>query len=68
MSERERINAGTAEPIITARVKEFCRMSGIGRRKVFELIKSGELKSIKFGRLTLIDVGAYKELLLHGKP
>lgn len=67
MSERALTVQGLAEPIITARIKEFCRISGIGRRKVFELIKSGELKSIKLGRITLINVEAYRKFV-NDKP
>ncbi len=56
----ERVTIQAAEPLITARVAEFCRMSGISKRQVYRMIKAGELKSVKFGTLRLINVEAYR--------
>ena len=56
-----RSNTGNgAEPIITARVADFCRMSGISKRQVYRMIKAGELQSVKFGTIRLINVEAYR--------
>lgn len=37
-------------------ISSFCRLSGLGRTKVYELIKAGDLHSRKCGRRTLITV------------
>ncbi len=57
----ERINAGTAaaEPIITAPVDAFSRMSGISRDLVYDMLKQGSLESIKIGRKRLIVIASY---------
>jgi excisionase family DNA binding protein len=44
------------------RVEEVARQLGIGRTKVFELIRSGELRSVKLGgarRVSATAVQAY---------
>jgi hypothetical protein len=43
--------------IITTTIPEFCRISGIGRSKTYEMIATGDLESILCGgrRLILID-------------
>ncbi len=37
-------------------VNEFCRTFGIGRTKAYEVLKSGQLRSVKVGSRTLIDM------------
>lgn len=39
---------------ITVRVREACRLTGIGRSKLYELIAAGEIEIIKVGAITLI--------------
>ncbi|MBX9644954.1 MAG: helix-turn-helix domain-containing protein [Novosphingobium sp.] len=39
------------------------RMTGIGRSKLYELIASSDLETIKIGRCTLVTVDALKALL-----
>jgi excisionase family DNA binding protein len=41
---------------ITVRVREACRLSGIGRSKLYELIAAGEIETIKVGTITLVPV------------
>jgi excisionase family DNA binding protein len=41
---------------ITVRVPEACRLTGIGRSKLYELIAAGDIKVIKVGSITLIPV------------
>ena len=36
---------------------------GLGRSKIYELIKSGELKTIKIGRRTLVTVESIRALV-----
>lgn len=41
---------------ITVRVPEACRLSGIGRSKLYELIAAGEIEIIKVGTITLVPL------------
>jgi excisionase family DNA binding protein len=43
-----------AHRIITTPVGEFCRLSGLGRTKVYELLGKGTLASITIGKRRLI--------------
>ena len=43
---------------ITVRIPEACRLTGIGRSKLYELIAAGEVETIKVGMITLIPVDA----------
>lgn len=51
-----------AEPL-AVRIPDAVRMTGIGRSKLYELIASGDLETIKVGRCTLVTVDALKALL-----
>ena len=48
---------GPAVEPIAIRIPEACRMIGIGRSKLYELITSGEIETIKIGvsRLVLVS-------------
>jgi excisionase family DNA binding protein len=48
------------EPI-TVRILEAVRLTGIGRSKLYELIASGEIETVKIGSCTLIPIAS-----LHG--
>lgn len=53
-----------AKPVmepIAVRIVEAIRLTGIGRSKLYELIASGAIETVKFGRCTLIPTGS-----LHG--
>jgi excisionase family DNA binding protein len=39
-----------------ASIKDWCRVSGMGRTTVYQRIASGELKAVKLGARVLIDV------------
>lgn len=41
---------------ITVRIREACRITGIGRSKLYMLISAGEIETIKVGRMTLIPI------------
>ena len=45
------------------RVNDFCQAYGFGRTKVYEMIKSGELKSIRVGGCRLIPADEAEALL-----
>jgi excisionase family DNA binding protein len=52
------------EPMpITVRVREACRLTGIGRSKLYELIASGEIKIVKVGAITLVPVASLTTFL-----
>ena len=48
---------------ITVRVREACRLTGIGRSKFYEPIAAGEIEVIKVGRITLVPVASWTRLL-----
>jgi excisionase family DNA binding protein len=50
---------------ITVRIHEACRLSGIGRSKLYELIAAGEIKIVKVGTITLVPVSSLTEFLHH---
>jgi excisionase family DNA binding protein len=43
---------------LTVRVGEACRLTGIGRSKLYELIAAGEIEIIKVGAITLVPVAS----------
>lgn len=43
---------------LTVRIREACRLTGIGRSKLYELIAAGEIEVIKVGAITLIPVAS----------
>ncbi len=53
----------TANDIITAPIGEFCRLSGIGRTRVYELLGDGTLASITVGKRRLIVLESYRSLI-----
>jgi excisionase family DNA binding protein len=50
------------------RVSDFCRAYGLGRTKVYELIKSGVLSSVSVGGRRLIPREAAEALIKQGAP
>ena len=52
---------------ITVRVREACRLSGIGRSKLYELIAAGEIEIIKVGTITLVPVASLTRFLQRKK-
>ena len=51
---------------ITVRVREACRLSGIGRSKLYELIAAGEIEIVKVGTITLVPVASLANFLERG--
>jgi hypothetical protein len=49
--------------IITAPVGEFCRLSGLGKTKVYEPLGDGTLVSITVGKRRLIVLDSYRKLV-----
>ncbi|MEP7004967.1 MAG: helix-turn-helix domain-containing protein, partial [Sphingomonas bacterium] len=52
-----------APELLTVRIKEACRISGIGRSKLYELIEQGDIEIIKVGSITLIPVDGLRRFL-----
>ena len=52
----------TVEPICV-RVNDAARMIGVGRTKLYELISSGELETIKIGKATRITTASLHRLV-----
>ena len=50
------------EPICV-RINEAARMIGIGRTKLYELISSGELETVKIGKATRITTASLRRLV-----
>ncbi|WP_340264843.1 helix-turn-helix domain-containing protein [Sphingobium mellinum] len=48
---------------ITVRIKDACRMTGIGRSKLYLLIAEGAIETLKVGSMTLIPVASLEEFL-----
>ena len=52
----------TVEPICV-RVNDAARMIGVGRTKLYELISSGELETVKIGKATRVTTASLHELV-----
>lgn len=48
---------------ITVRVREACRITGIGRSKLYELISAGDIEIIKVGSITLVPMDALEAFI-----
>ena len=48
---------------ITVRIKDACRMTGIGRSKLYLLIADGSIETLKIGSMTLIPVASIEAFL-----
>lgn len=53
----------TSPDVITVRIKEACRITGIGRSKLYELIAAGEVQTLKIGTITLIPLQSLRDFL-----
>ena len=50
------------EPI-SVRIREACRLTGVGRSKLYELIAAGEVETVKIGRITLVPMTSLRGLI-----
>lgn len=53
----------SSSQLITVRTKEACRITGIGRSKLYELIADGEIEIIKVGAMTLVPIDALSRFI-----
>ncbi len=51
----------------TVRIAEACRITGIGRSKLYELIAAGEIETIKVGAITLLPLDGIRALVGRGR-
>ena len=51
---------------ITATINGACELSGLGRSTIYELVKSGRLKSSTIGKRRLILLDSLREVLESG--
>lgn len=49
--------------LLTLRINEFCRLSGLGRSTAWKLIQNGTLETVKVNRCTLIKMDSVEALL-----
>ena len=52
----------TPEPL-AVRIPTAMQLIGIRRSKLYELIRSGELRTVKVGRATLITMSSLRQLV-----
>ena len=53
--------SGVEIPILRVCPEEAARALGVGRTKVYELIRTGELRSVRLGGLRRVSVAALTE-------
>ena len=64
---RELRNSGEVSALamrpITVRVREACRLTGMGRSKLYMLIQEGHIDVVKVGSMTLIPMRSLEKFL-----
>ena len=50
-------------PLLSVRLGVASQMIGIGRTKLYELIKAGDLETVKIGRATLVTMRSLRRLI-----
>ena len=58
----ERQTSVVATEPLTVRISAAVQLTGISRSRIYELIQSGELETVKIGRSTLIPYRSLKAL------
>jgi hypothetical protein len=58
----------TALPIepLTVRIPVAIQLTGIGRSKLYELIKAGDVETVKIGTATLVTMASLRRLVERG--
>lgn len=56
-------SATATAKVMTVRIPEACRLTGIGRSKLYELIKDGRIRTVKVGAITLIPLQSLANFL-----
>ena len=55
--------AGSPLDPLTVRIAEAVRLTGLCRSKIYELIASGDIETVKVGRCTLIPMASLRALV-----
>lgn len=63
---RERVQLAPQTEPLTVRIPEALRLTGIGRSKLYELIKSGDVETVKIGTATLVRMASLRQLVERG--
>jgi excisionase family DNA binding protein len=66
MSDQQHTQAVTGLPPQAYGVNDFCRAIGIGRSKVYELLREKKIHSIHIGKRRLIPAAEAERLLREG--
>jgi excisionase family DNA binding protein len=54
---------GTHVEPLAVDIPGACRLTGLGRSKIYQLISAGDLKALKVGARTIITVDAIRDCL-----
>jgi excisionase family DNA binding protein len=57
------LKTDSSDEILAYRVNDFCRAIGLGRSTVYELIRKGEIRTVKVGGRVLIPKASAAALL-----
>lgn len=49
--------------LISVRIPEACRLTGLSRSRIYELMKSGDIEFVKVGNCTLILVASLRSFI-----
>src|SRR5258708_5414254 len=60
--DTKQLDAPSVRPL-AVRVREACRLTGIGRSRLYELIRAGDISVFKVGAMTLICVAELERFL-----
>ena len=58
-----RMRRGEAPKPVSATIDDTCRIAGLGRTKIYELIAEGKLKAVAIGRRRLVIYASIEELI-----
>jgi excisionase family DNA binding protein len=59
---KKHINQSPTEPL-AVRIPEACRLTGIGRSKLYQMIADGSIERIKVGAITLVPMRTLRRLI-----
>jgi len=65
----QRVDSPAGSPLdpLTVRIAEAVRLTGLCRSKIYELIASGDIETVKVGRCTLIPMASLRALVGQAK-
>jgi excisionase family DNA binding protein len=54
---------GTHDDTLYVDIQGACRLTGLGRSKLYELLGNGEIQSLKVGRRRIVTMAALRDFL-----